>query len=515
MKYLYIFIILFLSNAIHAQCSLSNSAFVGDYDLVQVTPIHSINGVQSFEDQVIKLKHDTGDNKRKFSAIYLEALGIAQPPTEISFTLDCNNVVVDTDLETGLTCTSSSSITLGPADTTGTFNSNDDSSFSLILEEYVDDGGCGVTTPIITEFMLTKKDCSTPQNLSISDIDNTTAMISWDDFNGSNTTFEVEYGLANFTLGSGTKLSNLNTPNVTLENLQADVFYSFYITTFCGNTNSQVTSGPFGLSVPEDCDIIFSGLPIDENFENAETFDNCYTVLSEDANDSSWGQLEFFFNNTSYFAINYPSEIQKEDYLFTPEINMTAGKTYNISFLYNAVDGNQGDANENLEVLVVQDTTVTSVNNAISLFNDTGITQNGDFNSIYEQALEGSTSFEPLSSGVYHLVFKSTGSPKPQNQTTGHLLLFEYGINEINFLSLDENEILNLNYYVNNLNQLILSANQAFDKISLFNLLGQQALSQKLSAQDESIDLNSLTSGVYLVKVQIGDSSKTFKIVNK
>jgi len=514
MKFFYVLILLVLNSHIHAQCPLPNSAFVGDYDLVQVTPIHPVNGVQTFEGQVVKLKHDIGDNKRKFSAIYLEALGIGQPSTEVSFTLDCNNVVVDTGLETGLTC-GSSSITLGPANITGTFNTSDDSSFSLILEEYVDDGGCAVTTPIITEFMLTKKDCSTPQNISVNDVDNSTAIITWEDFNGPNTTFEVEYGPANFSPGSGTIIPNLNTPDVTLDNLQADVFYSFYITTFCGNTNSLIIDGPFGLSVPEDCDIIFSGLPIDEDFENAHTFENCYTTFSEDSNEFSWYQQEFFFNNSSYFAVNPPSEVQKEDYLITPGIDMIADKTYRFSFLYNGVNGNQGDANETLELLVAQDSTVTSASNAISVYNDTAIIQNGDFNSIYEQALVGSTTFIPLSSGVYYLVFKSSGSPKPQDQTSGFLLLFEYNVSELKFLSLGENENLNFDYFVDRQNHLNLSANQAFDQVQLYNLLGQQVLNQELSAQDERIDLNSLTSGIYLAKVQINDASKTFKIVKK
>ena len=46
---------------------------------------------------------------------------------------------------------------LGPADTTGTYDADDDSSFTLILAEYIDDGGCGVPQPLTTEFLLTKE----------------------------------------------------------------------------------------------------------------------------------------------------------------------------------------------------------------------------------------------------------------------------------------------------------------------------------------------------------------------
>jgi hypothetical protein len=62
---------------------------------------------------------------------------------------------------------------------------------------------------------------------------------------------------------------------------------------------------------------------------------------------------------------------------------------------------------------------------------------------------------------------------------------------------------------------LNLSANQTLEQITLHNLLGQQVLSQKLNAQEELIDLNELTNGVYLAQVQINGTSKTFKIIKK
>jgi len=73
----------------------------------------------------------------------------------------------------------------------------------------------------------------------------------------------------------------------------------------------------------------------------------------------------------------------------------------------------------------------------------------------------------------------------------------------------------NFDYYVDNNNYLNLSANEQIDNVSLHNLLGQQVLSQKLSAQDEQINLSALSSGVYLAKVQIKGATKTFKIMKK
>lgn len=82
-------------------------------------------------------------------------------------------------------------------------------------------------------------------------------------------------------------------------------------------------------------------------------------------------------------------------------------------------------------------------------------------------------------------------------------------------LSISDFEAFNFNYFVDSQNHLNLSANQAFEQIQLHNLLGQLVLSQKLSAQNERIDLNSLSKGVYLVQAQINNVSKTFKVFKK
>lgn len=51
--------------------------------------------------------------------------------------------------------------------------------------------------------------------------------------------------------------------------------------------------------------------------------------------------------------------------------------------------------------------------------------------------------------------------------------------------------------------------------VSVFNLLGQQVLSKKVSAASTQIDMSALLAGTYLVKVESGNISKTLKVVKK
>ena len=149
----------FVEVTIKQVCPLGEDAdFLGDYQLEQITPVHPANGVPSFQTQTVTLVNDgetEASTRRAFEAIWIEGV-IDQPASTVSFDLSCNNVVVDPDIDTFLTCDQENNITLGPADITGTYDPEDDTSFTLILAEYVEDGGCGVSPPLVTEFSLTK-----------------------------------------------------------------------------------------------------------------------------------------------------------------------------------------------------------------------------------------------------------------------------------------------------------------------------------------------------------------------
>ena len=138
--------------------------FLGDYTLEQTSGQNPF-GELAFETQTVTL-FNNGDSdastKRAFEAVYMELLGLGQPAMTVGFDLVCNNIVVDDPNndngvnDTFLGCGADINITLGPDDTTGNYDESDDSSFTLIVSEFADDGGCDVN-PITTEFLLTKE----------------------------------------------------------------------------------------------------------------------------------------------------------------------------------------------------------------------------------------------------------------------------------------------------------------------------------------------------------------------
>ena len=81
-----------------------------------------------------------------------------------------------------------------------------------------------------------------------------------------------------------------------------------------------------------------------------------------------------------------------------------------------------------------------------------------------------------------------------------------------NILSLEDNLFNNFNHYITN-NQLIINASTSLENIQLYNLLGQQVISKKLLNTNETINIASLETGIYVAKVSIQGTSKSFKIV--
>lgn len=82
-------------------------------------------------------------------------------------------------------------------------------------------------------------------------------------------------------------------------------------------------------------------------------------------------------------------------------------------------------------------------------------------------------------------------------------------------LGITDESFNGFNYFVDSNNNLNLSANTALNQVEVYNAIGQQVVSQKLSNTDESISLASLETGIYIAKVNIDGASKSFKIIKK
>jgi hypothetical protein len=62
---------------------------------------------------------------------------------------------------------------------------------------------------------------------------------------------------------------------------------------------------------------------------------------------------------------------------------------------------------------------------------------------------------------------------------------------------------------------LSIQANFNLDNVSLYNALGQEVLTQALNSDKASVNVSSLSTGLYIAKVASGDQVNTFKFVKQ
>ena len=91
---------------------------------------------------------------------------------------------------------------------------------------------------------------------------------------------------------------------------------------------------------------------------------------------------------------------------------------------------------------------------------------------------------------------------------------FDIDLSEI--LGSIENELVDFEYYPNPLtNELNLSAKSTIDEIGIYNLMGQKVFSEKIGRNSTRINLENLSSGLYVMNVASEGKSASYKIVKK
>lgn len=83
-------------------------------------------------------------------------------------------------------------------------------------------------------------------------------------------------------------------------------------------------------------------------------------------------------------------------------------------------------------------------------------------------------------------------------------------------LSTGSNALQTLTCYPNPVkNVLNLKNASAINSVAIYNTLGQQVLNSAVNTTETNLDLSALSNGIYFVKVQAGESSKTIRIVKE
>jgi hypothetical protein len=235
--------------------------------------------------------------------------------------------------------------------------------------------------------------CPAPTALLASNITTTSATLGWT-AGGTETAWDVEYGTAGFTQGSGTTVSaTVNT--YALSTLSVNNAYDYYVRAVCSAGDLSLWAGPFTFSTP----CVASTVPYFEGFESGYT-DNAAVAgcLSQESitNNGVWtaNNTQVSYNRAPYAgAWNAFLQFGNDDWLFIP-IDLTGGTSYS----FGAFARQDGSSPINSHVTVSYGT----ANNAAAMTNAI-VPTTGIVDGAYQQ-LTGV--FTPATTGTYYIGIK-------------------------------------------------------------------------------------------------------------
>lgn len=183
----------------------------------------------------------------------------------------------------------------------------------------------------------TKVECPEPTNLSATNITLNSAKINWN-AGGTETEWELEYGPAGFTLGTGTViLDNDGTIGENITGLDAATYYDYYVTPLCG-TGTPFPAGPKGFSTL--CGTTIDTFPFSESFENTSGTRDCWTNEYVTGDSVDWKYVTTNGDNSiTPRTGELMAQLKSESYddktkLVTPALDLTSLTNPQLTFYF-------------------------------------------------------------------------------------------------------------------------------------------------------------------------------------
>lgn len=157
-----------------------------------------------------------------------------------------------------------------------------------------------------------------------SDINQTSANLNWIENNDTDL-WDIEWGEAGFTQGTGTMITGISNRPFLLTNLASDTEYDYYIRSNCGTNGGSLWSEKSTFKTL--CDALTT--PYCESFDIGSNHKSCWKVIDANNDGDSW-----LLNSSSSNTGNKGIEIftngnggNNDDYLISPQITLTGSES--------------------------------------------------------------------------------------------------------------------------------------------------------------------------------------------
>ncbi|MBU2940616.1 T9SS type A sorting domain-containing protein [Lacinutrix sp. C3R15] len=296
--------------------------------------------------------------------------------------------------------------------------------------------------------------CPDPTTLTASNVTETSADLGWTEA-GTATTWNIEWGTAPLTQGAGTMVTGITTNPYALTGLTTETEYEYYVQADCGGETSA-WSGPYTFST--------SG-PVPAN-------DECVDAEAISCGDTVSGSTEYATDsgNNASNDVWYVLAGTSDGDEITASLCGSGYDTY--IRVFDACGGTQVAFNDDASGVCSPQSEIT--------FTSDGAT-------------------------TYYIMVEGWSSNNGD---------FDLAVSCVTLSAQDFDNGIEFSYYPNPVNDnLTLKAQKDIENIAVYNMLGQEVLRTAPNTVSTDVDMSNLQAGAYFVKVTIGTTTETVRVI--
>jgi hypothetical protein len=365
--------------------------------------------------------------------------------------------------------------------------------------------------------------CPQPSKITIdrfNDITTDTALISWNHANNE-TMWQLEYGVSGFSPGTGTSMI-IGVNSHQLTGLNSGTQYDVYINAVCDATPGVNDSSAIMTSFETVC--VYTA-PWNENLEShtsttRSSIENCWKTDAYDSHDYRWNILNQgettlnpyegnnYLRNTSSFLNNTLNSGQEKAAILSPYININSLSSPAMSFYYHMYLSGVHE----LSLDVYSNNTWHNDFFVIAGEQQASVTDQWSYALIDLSSFSGEIRlrFNGIAGGD-DLTF---GDGTPESS----IAIDDISVDEMSVLSTKNTTLTSsLVYYPTpTKNKLHLKSKTIIEDILVFNTIGQNVKNfTAINKTDAELDISTLKSGLYFVKIKGSNYSNTIRILKE
>ncbi|MCA0131216.1 FG-GAP-like repeat-containing protein [Winogradskyella alexanderae] len=311
-------------------------------------------------------------NSFRVSVEWSEGSGIPWSiEADLTFITNSGSVNIDPPTSGGQSSTSNTTLTF-EGDLPGLYDPASDGYIDLIFNQSYSGSNADWSNIVVT--LYESPSCPNPTNLMAVNITDVSADLVWTEV-GASTSWNIEWGLSGFSIGTGNTASNVTSTSYSLVGLTQGTSYDFYIQANCGNGEFSNFVGPVGFSTIIPARINFTQQSVTLNSGGFATAivdmngDNLDDIVGVQANNINIKQQnpDGTFTNlniTTPTADYTPSwSIAAADYDANGKTDLLYGAGSGVTFMRASNDGNSFTQQSTTEYVFSQRSNFVDINN--------------------------------------------------------------------------------------------------------------------------------------------------------